>query len=359
MQNYRKISSNNPSLDEWNSLIGDVKTMEAMRKEDKTKTERIEFLAKHTDTKYRFPRRLEATDFEPGTPTFEELKKIFGEAPLRFRVLSKSDDNKKFRNIGLSIDEMYSWYKKLDIDPRDYRLEIFRHELSTNWAFTFIVNKDGIFGDAVRGPHLELAEGDTESQLFTFFFDYAAWKVKPDDPELVEELKRVVEQIHMNDEQQEKMTQGWESTFANNYLEGYFEVIDVDDGDIYYIDYNRLIPRYVTTPKLEAAEAGKGLPASSGVAEGKAVFVTDSTINSVDFKEGNILVCDFTNAQYIPLMMKASAVVTARGTILSHPSIVAREMQKPCVVSFKNAQKLDQKMLRVDGSSGKVEIIEK
>lgn len=44
-----------------------------------------------------------------------------------------------------------------------------------------------------------------------------------------------------------------------------------------------------------------------------------------------------TSPDYIPLMKKASAIVTNQGGILSHAAIIARELGIPCIVGTQNA----------------------
>jgi pyruvate,water dikinase len=60
------------------------------------------------------------------------------------------------------------------------------------------------------------------------------------------------------------------------------------------------------------------------------------------------------------MMAKAAAIVTDIGGLTSHPAIVSREMGTPCVVSTKVATTTlkDGMTVRVDGSSGKVYLIE-
>ena len=55
------------------------------------------------------------------------------------------------------------------------------------------------------------------------------------------------------------------------------------------------------------------------------------------FKEGEILVTDTTNPDWEPIMKKASAVVTNRGSRTCHAAIVAREIGVPAVVGCDDA----------------------
>lgn len=77
--------------------------------------------------------------------------------------------------------------------------------------------------------------------------------------------------------------------------------------------------------------------------------------------EGEILVTSMTRPEFIPLMKKASAIVTDEGGITCHAAIVSREMNKPCVIGTKNASRIlkDNDLVEVDANKGVVRIIEK
>ncbi len=71
-------------------------------------------------------------------------------------------------------------------------------------------------------------------------------------------------------------------------------------------------------------------------------------------KSGDVLVAVMTFPAYVPAMEKASAFVTDEGGILCHAAIIAREMQKPCVIGTKTATKVlkDGDLVEVDAEKG-------
>ncbi|PIR74431.1 MAG: hypothetical protein COU35_02500 [Candidatus Magasanikbacteria bacterium CG10_big_fil_rev_8_21_14_0_10_47_10] len=97
----------------------------------------------------------------------------------------------------------------------------------------------------------------------------------------------------------------------------------------------------------------KGQVAYKGVVRGKVRVVFDPTPDTA-FGEGDILVSGMTRPEFLPLMKKASAFVTDGGGILCHAAIVAREMQKPCVIGTKIATRVfkDGDMVEVDADNG-------
>ena len=67
------------------------------------------------------------------------------------------------------------------------------------------------------------------------------------------------------------------------------------------------------------------------------VNVINDTSEFSKFNNGDILVADTTNPDWEPIMKKASAVVTNRGSRTCHAAIVAREIGVPAVVGCSNA----------------------
>ena len=74
---------------------------------------------------------------------------------------------------------------------------------------------------------------------------------------------------------------------------------------------------------------------------------------------GEILVAPSTDPGWAPYFLNAAGVVMDLGGILSHGSIVARELGVPCVVNVGPATKVVRtgQLLRVDGGRGVVEIL--
>jgi len=67
------------------------------------------------------------------------------------------------------------------------------------------------------------------------------------------------------------------------------------------------------------------------------VNVINNTQEFSKFKDGDVLVADTTNPDWEPIMKKASAVVTNRGSRTCHAAIVAREIGVSAVVGCTNA----------------------
>ena len=104
----------------------------------------------------------------------------------------------------------------------------------------------------------------------------------------------------------------------------------------------------------------KGYPGSSGQVEG-LVRIIHSPAEADRLQSGEILVAASTNVGWTPLFPRASAVITDIGAPLSHAAIVARELGIPAVLGTGNSTLSlnDGDRVRVDGSHGVVEILEK
>ncbi|MBI2097424.1 MAG: hypothetical protein HYT46_00600 [Candidatus Vogelbacteria bacterium] len=102
----------------------------------------------------------------------------------------------------------------------------------------------------------------------------------------------------------------------------------------------------------------RGIAASAGIAEGKVKIVSGAK-DAATFPEGGILVAEMTEPSMVIMMNKASAIVTDKGGLTSHPAIVSRELGIPCVVATKTATRdlEDGMKIRIDGGTGEIYLI--
>ena len=56
-----------------------------------------------------------------------------------------------------------------------------------------------------------------------------------------------------------------------------------------------------------------------------------------DFPDGAILVALYTEVDFVPIMKRASGIITEQGGVLSHAAILSRELGIPCIVNYPNA----------------------
>ncbi len=98
-----------------------------------------------------------------------------------------------------------------------------------------------------------------------------------------------------------------------------------------------------------------GLGGAPGSASG-AARVLVSLADSATLNEGDVLVTHMTTPDWLPLLRRASAIVTDSGGMTCHAAIVARELGIPCVVGTGEAtRKLrDGEIVTVDATRGVV-----
>jgi pyruvate,water dikinase len=104
----------------------------------------------------------------------------------------------------------------------------------------------------------------------------------------------------------------------------------------------------------------RGTAVSPGEVEGRAC-VLRSPDDEAKMGRGGILVAPATNPGWAPLFARAAGVVVELGGVMSHAATVAREYGLPCVSNVDGAvAKLrDGDLVRVDGTHGTVEILER
>jgi len=99
----------------------------------------------------------------------------------------------------------------------------------------------------------------------------------------------------------------------------------------------------------------QGLPAVPGEASG-VVRVLKDPQDGARLQDGEVLVAQMTNPDWLPTMRRASALVTDSGGMTCHAAIVARELGVPCIVGARTATKdlTDGMVVTVDGTHGRV-----
>jgi len=131
------------------------------------------------------------------------------------------------------------------------------------------------------------------------------------------------------------------------------------DADILWKKVNDLI-----RPKSKTEI--KGMPVFAGIVRGKVRIISQSLSkkrieSGYGIQKGEILVTDMTKPDMISACKKAAAIVTDEGGILSHASIIARELKKPCIVGTKVATQMLKTgdLVEINAEKGIVRIIEK
>ena len=102
----------------------------------------------------------------------------------------------------------------------------------------------------------------------------------------------------------------------------------------------------------------KGMVACKGLVSGRVRKILYRA-QLPTLKNGEILVTEMTDPDYVQAMKKAAAIITDEGGMVCHAAIVARELGKPCIVGTKIATQVlkDGDMVEVDANKGIVKIL--
>ncbi len=150
----------------------------------------------------------------------------------------------------------------------------------------------------------------------------------------------------------------WEKIKKRQELVG---VIYTRYKDFIYVEKEAERFKDILNKKIEVFHVNdfRGNSASIGKVKGVARVVLNPRESA--FEEGEILVTSMTRPEFVPLMRKASAIVTNEGGMTCHAAIISRELNKPCIVGTKVATKVikDGDLIEVDANHGVVRILER
>ena len=114
-------------------------------------------------------------------------------------------------------------------------------------------------------------------------------------------------------------------------------------------------PRLLQRPTGDGAALLRGVPGSSGQAEGPVRIIRDGR-EFGRLQAGEVLVAPYTNPAWTPLFQRAAAVIVDSRAAASHAAIVAREYGIPAVMATGDATQVlrDGQRVLVDGTHGRV-----
>ncbi len=121
-------------------------------------------------------------------------------------------------------------------------------------------------------------------------------------------------------------------------------------------DATKLIKRIYKVDKT--IKEFRGEIAQKGIHKG-VVKIMFSEKDMSKIKIGDVIVTTMTRPEWVPAMKIAGAFVTDAGSVLCHAAIVARELNKPCIISTKIATQVlnDGDLVEVDAINGIVKIL--
>lgn len=121
-------------------------------------------------------------------------------------------------------------------------------------------------------------------------------------------------------------------------------------------DFFNKIPKEKIIPKK--IKEFLGISACPGKAKG-VVKIIEAPKDMIKMKQGDILVSKATSPSLVPAMKKAAAIITNSGGLTCHAAVVSRELNIPCIVGTKIANRVlkDGDIIEVDATKGIVKKI--
>ena len=85
---------------------------------------------------------------------------------------------------------------------------------------------------------------------------------------------------------------------------------------------------------ISVLKSRKGICASPGIVRGRArICLTFQESNKLE--KGEILIAYGTDFDFMNAIVKSNGIITEEGGILSHASVISRELKKPCIIAYK------------------------
>lgn len=174
--------------------------------------------------------------------------------------------------------------------------------------------------------------------------------------------KRVTRQLSLSWGVYSVLTSYMDSTddIIENSISKALECQFIRTGDLVVITAGVPVGVAGTTNLIKAHVVGEVLVAGMGIgkksATGHVRIVTNDQETWKRFDQGDILVAQSTEADLVPLMEKAGAIVTVEGGLTSHAAVVGLNLYKPTVVGVSDAltSLQDGDLVTVDAASGQI-----
>ena len=128
-----------------------------------------------------------------------------------------------------------------------------------------------------------------------------------------------------------------------------------EDGVSFVRNEDVTNPMFISIDIADQQSVISGICASPGKIEG-TVKVIHSKDEIDKINSSDIMVAIGTDFDLLEIMNVCSGIITEEGGLLSHASVVSRELKKPCLIGVVNATKLlkDGDSICLDATEGKI-----
>jgi len=142
--------------------------------------------------------------------------------------------------------------------------------------------------------------------------------------------------------------------WAKDGVDGKLYILQARPETVHAHKQKEFLKLYRAKHKKAATVLAKGQSIGNKIASGRAnVIASAKDIDRV--KEGDILVTQMTDPDWVPAMKKAAGIITERGGRTCHAAIVSRELNTPAIVGVQNITQTIQtgQEVTIDCSRGK------
>lgn len=368
MSSKNTFFSKKSSLSDW-LILSNSKLASVYQTEDRNKNKRLKILSLLLGYPVVENMAFSHLDIINRSKAFMSFIEKYPLNNFAIRLNPLIDGTSVKRNRNIDLETLIEWIKSEDIDPYSYQIIIEPH-VEGMWSLIFNVDGNFVSGEIINAGLVVLTQGNYGEGVADAVSFSLPRKPREDNEEFLFEMDVVnycIGKLMLKKHQFEaaKLFSGKDIS-KNNLMNGYYEVIIDANYDMYIVDFNRVLPDILKEDKGEEIERhysdlGKGKLILSGRSACKGSIRSTARIISLTnetftFNDGDVLVSRNTTTDLLPLMKRASAVITDMGGALSHAAIVCRELDIPCIVATRNATSVlkDGVSVFVDATTGNV-----
>jgi len=329
-----KLENRLPSLIFWLEKFHRINSN--IKQEDNTKFNRLAQLSDLLKIKYFKPIQLPINYF------YDQNQKIVPTSNLyTWRIIPKNNTTAKIRMICKNIKEAKKWVKCNNIDLSQYKyFEVVPYVTGVQQSAIILINDTGIWGEMINSHIWRLAHGVHHRSPKLFYYQNKKLNFVQCNKKNQRLIKKMLLKMKVANKKQ-KLFKKIKSKFTpDGYLKGYFEVSIKKDGEIIFNDYNRSLYQLMKNFKFLSSNKNNLQLRGRSITPGMAVGEIINSTNKQKTKTGKkIVVCKAITTDHLPLLKKATAIISERGNALSHIAIILRELKKPYIVGVKNVTK--------------------
>ena len=348
-----------PSITEWMKKIN-YPMINQFRREDSTRRDRLEIMNKMFGLPYLQAEKLPGQAALTGPEIIKKIIDKMGNKTCLFKLLPLKPGKPKLRIRGKSIQASFNWLLSQKIDPTKYKIEIVPIE-NARFSAVFCVSGDKAWGEVAEGPIWNFSRGYHKKPSVIFSYDFARWQFSSKNPPAEKFIKKSLSFLRIRKAGDRKKIQKRLKAEVNKsgYLTGYFECEERARG-IMFIDYNRILYGMLRKSRVSIATKArsiKGICVGPGKTEGIIKVIKNPRCDQ--FAKGSVLVCKTANFSHLPLIKKSSGIITENNAVLSHMTIICRELKKPFMtrVSMATQQLKNGDKIFLDADNGLAYVI--